>query len=95
MQFIKSFRNDYGQFDYLYDIAVDSNDNIVVADYYKHHIQIFDKDGIWKQRIGAQDSGDGEFNSLSVIWIQNYKYLCLDPLQNSMINIHLFIIMKQ
>jgi DNA-binding beta-propeller fold protein YncE len=43
-------------------IAVDADDNIAVADSSNHILQIFRKDGNWKQTIGKKGSADGEFN---------------------------------
>lgn len=42
-------------------LAADTNDNVVVADAFNNRIQIFDRDGNWKQTVGKEGSGDGEF----------------------------------
>jgi tripartite motif-containing protein 71 len=66
MQFIKSFGSlteCNGLLKYPNGIAVDFNDNIIITSIGNHRVQLFDKDGNWKQTIGKKGSGDGEFNS--------------------------------
>ena len=68
-----------GEFSCPGDIAVDSDDNVYVVDYYEdnnrrrnHRIQKFSSDGIFLTKWGSVGSGDGEFNGLEGIAVDRY-----------------------
>ena len=42
-------------------VAVDSSDNVYVADQLNHRIQKFDSDGAFITKWGSQGTGDGQF----------------------------------
>ncbi len=50
-----------GQFYYPADVAIDGSDDIIVADYSNHRIQVFDSSGNFLFKFGTQGSGDGQF----------------------------------
>ena len=51
-----------GQFKDIHGIAVDSKDNVYVADNGNNRIQVFDSDGNFITKWGSEGSGDGQFN---------------------------------
>jgi hypothetical protein len=51
-----------GQFNGLYDVAVDSNDNVYVADSLNHRIQKFNSTGGFILEWGSSGTGNGQFN---------------------------------
>ena len=51
-----------GQFYSPYGIAIDSKDNLYVADSKNHRIQIFDSAGNFITKFGEYGKGDGQFN---------------------------------
>ena len=57
------------QFYRVYNLAVDSGDNIYVADGGNHRIQKFDKSGNYILTIGRKGQGPGEFTGISDILI--------------------------
>ena len=54
--------NGDGIFDFPVGVAVDSSDNVYVAESRNHRIQKFDSDGVFLTKWGSEGSGDGEFN---------------------------------
>jgi hypothetical protein len=51
-----------GQFADVYEVAVDRNDNVYVADGGNHRIQVFDSEGNYLTQWGAKGSEPGQFN---------------------------------
>jgi len=45
-----------GKFDYTFSIAIDSNDDVYVADYYNDRVQKFDSNGNWLDTIDVSGS---------------------------------------
>ncbi|MFY3739840.1 MAG: sugar lactone lactonase YvrE [Candidatus Nitrosomirales archaeon] len=60
-----------GQLSSPYGIAIDSRDNLYVADSNNHRIQKFDKNGNFITKWGSYGTGDGEFNYPSAIAIDS------------------------
>ena len=58
-----SFGTGDGQFINPFGVAVDSSDNIVVADTGNNRIQIFDSSGGFIKKFGSFGAGDGQFKS--------------------------------
>ena len=52
-----------GQFSYPHGVAVDSSDNVYVADTSNHRIEKFDSNGTFITKLGSFGSGDGQFGS--------------------------------
>ena len=52
-----------GMFKYPYGVAVNDGDEIVVADYANHRVQVFDSNGTFLRSFGRQGKNAGEFNS--------------------------------
>ena len=52
-----------GQFNYPFGIAVDSQDNVYVADWSNYRIQKFTSDGDFILQFGSEGTGDGQFVS--------------------------------
>ncbi len=52
-----------GQFSYPYGIAVDSSNNVFVADTANHRIQKFTNSGTFVTKWGSQGTADGQFSS--------------------------------
>jgi sugar lactone lactonase YvrE len=52
--------SEIGQFNSIRDIAFDSNDNIFVADYNNHRIQVFTSSGEYSYSLGTGNSGFGQ-----------------------------------
>ncbi len=50
-----------GQFFHPGAVAVDSSDNVYVADSTNHRIQKFDSDGTFITKWGSRGEGDGQF----------------------------------
>ncbi len=63
------------QFYRTYDLAVDSGDNIYVADGGNRRIQKFDKNGNYVLTIGRKGQGPGEFTGISDILIDEQDNL--------------------
>jgi hypothetical protein len=63
------------QFYRAYDLAVDSGDNIYVADGGNRRIQKFDKNGNYVLTIGRKGQGPGEFTGISDILIDEQDNL--------------------
>ena len=61
------FGNGDGQLHWPTSIALDSNQNVYIADDWLNRISIFDKDGIYLSKWGASGSGDGELSKPSGI----------------------------
>ena len=91
---IGSFGNNSGQFDSLQDIAIDSKDNVYVADTGNHRIQVFDKLGqpvldnkskplIW----GSFGNNSGQFDSLQDIAIDSKDNVYVADTENHRIQI--------
>jgi hypothetical protein len=59
--------NQQDLFGYISMIAVDSNENIYVADLKEAHIQVYDKDGGYLRTIGRRGQGPGEFNNVNAL----------------------------
>jgi tripartite motif-containing protein 71 len=51
-----------GQFFSPGAVAVDSSDNVYVADELNHRIQKFDSDGTFITKWGSRGAGDGQFD---------------------------------
>lgn len=54
--------NGHGQFYYPHGVAVDTSDNVYVADTRNHRIQKFTSDGTFIMSWGSQGSGEGQFD---------------------------------
>ena len=50
-----------GQFFHPGAVAVDSSDNVYVADVLNHRVQMFHSDGTFITKWGSQGEGDGQF----------------------------------
>jgi len=50
-----------GQFFFPRAVALDSSDNVYVADTFNHRIQKFDSDGTFITKWGSRGEGDGQF----------------------------------
>jgi len=57
-----SMGTDDGEFAFSYGIAVDSSDNVYVADTHNHRIQKFNSSGGFIAKWGSYGTGDGQFN---------------------------------
>jgi tripartite motif-containing protein 71 len=62
-----------GQFFSPGAVAVDSSDNVYVADELNHRIQKFDSDGIFITKWGSFGVGDGQFISHSGVAVDSDK----------------------
>ena len=51
-----------GMFKYPYGVAVSDGDEIVVADYANHRVQVFDSNGTFLRSFGLRGQNAGEFN---------------------------------
>ncbi len=60
-----------GQFSFPSGLAVDSKDNIYVADTGNHRIQKFDVSGNFLTKWGSEGSGDGQFSSPSGVAVDS------------------------
>ena len=49
-----------GQFDCPSDVAIDSADNVYIADSFKHRVQIFTEDEQFLRKFGKKGESDGE-----------------------------------
>lgn len=58
-----------------YGLAVDSEDNVYVADYGNNRIQVFDNKGLHKLNIGSFGSGNGQFSYPTGVDIDSQGYL--------------------
>jgi tripartite motif-containing protein 71 len=52
-----------GQFHFPTDVALDSSDNVYVADTNNNRIQKFDSEGTFITKWGSRGEGDGQFNN--------------------------------
>jgi sugar lactone lactonase YvrE len=66
-----SVGSDNGQFVLMQDIAVDSSDNIYVADSGNDRIQKFDSNGNFITTWGSKGSGNGQFNYMQGIAVDS------------------------
>ena len=53
------------------DVAVASNGNIYVVDYFNHRVQVFDSTGTHLLSFGSKGSANGQFNSPYGIYIDS------------------------
>ena len=60
-----SYGHEDGQFWLPTAIAVDSRENVYVADEYHHSVTVFDRSGAFKSKWGEQGSGDGQLDGPS------------------------------
>ena len=51
-----------GQFNYPWDVALDSTGNVYVAVSEAHHIRVFTEEGKFLRRFGKKGSGDRELD---------------------------------
>ena len=58
-------------------VALDSNQNLYMADEWLNRISIFDKDGIFLDKWGVAGSGDGEINKPACIRFDKEDYMYL------------------
>jgi DNA-binding beta-propeller fold protein YncE len=56
-----SYGSGEGQFDYPKSMALDSEDNLYVADSYNHRVQVLDANGQFLRQWGVQGSAPGQF----------------------------------
>ena len=55
---------DYGEFNGVFDIAVDLRlRRIIATDYNNHRVQVFDEEGKFLFLVGERGLGDGQFQS--------------------------------
>jgi len=70
-----------GQFNYIYGLANDSNDNFYVSDYYNHRIQVFSREGEFLKVFGSPGTGNGELqfpggisvDKLNRSWVVDFR----------------------
>lgn len=60
-QNIGSYGSGNGQFRYAYNLAIDSNDRIYVADLYNHRIQLLNSSGTYLNQFGSYGTATGQF----------------------------------
>lgn len=55
---------DYGEFNGVFDVAVDTRQRRILAtDYNNHRVQVFDEQGNFMFVVGEKGMGDGQFQS--------------------------------
>jgi sugar lactone lactonase YvrE len=74
-----------GQFTTPSGIAVDSSDNVYVADTGNNRIQKFDSTGTYLTQWGGLGTGDGQFNSPSGVAVDSHGYVYVADTGNTRI----------
>jgi hypothetical protein len=82
-----SFGSSNGQFRSPLDVAVDSADRILVADYNNHRIQIFNSAGNHLQSIGSLGSSNGQFSYPTSITVDSADRILVADSNNHRIQI--------
>ena len=75
------------QFDFSYGITIDSKGNILVGDFEKHRIQIFDSDGKFISQFGSYGKENGQFNYPTLITINSKGNIIVSDQGNHRIQI--------
>ncbi|CAH3128276.1 unnamed protein product [Porites lobata] len=76
-----------GMFKYPYGVAVNDGDEIVVADYANHRVQVFDSNGTFLRSFGRRGQNAGEFNCPIGIAIDKDRQIFVADLHNHRIQI--------
>ena len=86
-RWIGSYGDGIGQFSSPTGIAIDSNENIFVADFGNSRIQIFDSTGNSLGQIGSVGSSDGQLNSPMYLRIDKNGYVYVTEAGNKRVSI--------
>jgi tripartite motif-containing protein 71 len=80
-----SFGKGDGQFNLPHGVALDSSDNVYVADTFTHRIQKFDSEGTFITKWGSKGEADGQFNFPTGVALDSSGNVYVTDIENNRI----------
>ena len=76
-----------GQLSYPYDVTVNGNNQLLVADFFRHCIHTFTLDGNYMGKIGTCGTGRGELSSPNGVAVDLYGFILVADTFNNRVSI--------